>query len=133
VSWEKPRKNFTIRNNCYYQFIRPSWWNEDKSFWELHWQREFANVYLHGSITLRIIRLPVHMAFAHDVAAAMLMFQFKIILIRLFFLEHQHGSHGFCCIFLLNSPEAKNELSSLFRISATKMTAHYWDLFFWDL
>jgi hypothetical protein len=36
------------------------------------------------------------MAFAHDVAAAMLVFQFKRILIRLFFLEHQHGRHDFC-------------------------------------
>ena len=26
----------------------------------------------------------------------MLVFQFKIILIRLFCLEHQHGRHGFC-------------------------------------
>jgi hypothetical protein len=34
--------------------------------------------------------------FAHDITAAMLVFQFKIILIRLFCLEHQHGSHGFC-------------------------------------
>jgi hypothetical protein len=37
-------------------------------------------------------------AFAHDVTAAMLVFQFKIILIRLFCLEHQHGRHGFCWV-----------------------------------
>jgi hypothetical protein len=30
-------------------------------------------------------------AFAHDVTTAMLMLQFKRILIRLFCLEHQHG------------------------------------------
>jgi hypothetical protein len=38
----------------------------------------------------------MYRAFAHDVTAAMLVFQFKIILIRLFCLEHQHGRHGFC-------------------------------------
>ena len=37
-------------------------------------------------------------AFAHDVTAAMLVFQFKRILIRLFCLEHQHGRHGFCWV-----------------------------------
>jgi hypothetical protein len=37
-------------------------------------------------------------AFAHDVTAAMLVFQFKIILIRLFCLEHQHCRHGFCWV-----------------------------------
>jgi hypothetical protein len=38
-------------------------------------------------------------AFAHDVTAAMLVFQFKRILIRLFCLKHQHGrhAHGFNC------------------------------------
>ena len=35
-------------------------------------------------------------AFARDVTAAMLVFQFKRILIRLFCLEYQHGRHGFC-------------------------------------
>ena len=38
----------------------------------------------------------VYRAFAHDVTAAMLVFQFKRILIKLFCLEHQHGLHGFC-------------------------------------
>ena len=28
----------------------------------------------------------------------MLVFQFKIILIRFFCLEHQHGRHGFCWV-----------------------------------
>jgi hypothetical protein len=38
-------------------------------------------------------------AFAHDVTAAMLVFQFKRILIRLFCrLEHQHGRHDFCWV-----------------------------------
>jgi hypothetical protein len=37
----------------------------------------------------------LYRAFAHDVTAAMLVFQFKIILIRFFCLEHQHGRHGF--------------------------------------
>jgi hypothetical protein len=41
------------------------------------------------------------MAFAHDVAAAMLVFQFKIILIRLFFLEHQHGRHAMTFVELV--------------------------------
>jgi hypothetical protein len=44
-----------------------------------------------GKICVSIERLH----FAHDVTAAMLVFQFKIILIRLFCLEHQHGRHGF--------------------------------------
>ena len=38
----------------------------------------------------------LYRAFAHDVTADMLVFQFKIILIRLFSLEHQHGRQGFC-------------------------------------
>jgi hypothetical protein len=37
-------------------------------------------------------------AFAHDVTAAMLVLQFKIILIRLFCLKHQDGRHGFCSL-----------------------------------
>jgi hypothetical protein len=37
-------------------------------------------------------------AFAHDVTTAMLVFQFKIILIRFFYQEHQHGRHGFCWV-----------------------------------
>jgi hypothetical protein len=35
-------------------------------------------------------------AFEHDVTVAMLVFQFKIILTRLFWLEHQHGRHDIC-------------------------------------
>ena len=38
-------------------------------------------------------------AFAHDVTAAMLVFRFKIILIRVLdSFEHQHGCHGFCWV-----------------------------------
>jgi hypothetical protein len=37
----------------------------------------------------------VYKVFAHD-TAAMLVFQFKRILIRLFCLEYQHGRHSFC-------------------------------------
>ena len=42
------------------------------------------------------LEISAYGAFAHDVTAAMLVFQFKIILIRLICLEHQHGRHGFC-------------------------------------
>ena len=37
----------------------------------------------------------LYRAFAHDVTAAMLVFQFKIILIRLFCPEHQHAAMTF--------------------------------------
>jgi hypothetical protein len=38
--------------------------------------------------------------FAYDVTAAMLVFQFRIILIKLSCLEHQHDRHGFCQVGL---------------------------------
>jgi hypothetical protein len=48
------------------------------------------------NIILILISESSYRAFAHDVIAIMLVFQFKIILIRIFCLEHQHGRHGFC-------------------------------------
>jgi hypothetical protein len=50
----------------------------------------FANYFLKNYFA------KVYRAFAHDVTAAMLVFEFERILIRLFCLEHQHGRHGFC-------------------------------------
>ena len=46
------------------------------------------------------MQLLLYTAFAHDVTAAMLVFQFKIVLIRFFCLEHQHGCHGLCWVDL---------------------------------
>jgi hypothetical protein len=43
-------------------------------------------------------KITLDTAFAHDVTTPMLVFQFKIILIRPFCLEHQHGRHGFCWV-----------------------------------
>jgi hypothetical protein len=47
--------------------------------------------FIHKTFLSQAIRY-IYRAFAHDVTAAMLVFQFKIILIRLFCLEHQHGN-----------------------------------------
>jgi hypothetical protein len=43
--------------------------------------------------------------FVHDVTTAMLVFRFKIILIRLFCLGHQHGRHGLCrvCLWVMSA------------------------------
>ena len=53
-------------------------------------------------------------AFAHDVTAAMLMFQFKIIF---FCLEHQHGRHGFCMLSWSLGNECKRSIFKLYSMS----------------
>jgi hypothetical protein len=52
-------------------------------------------------------------AFAHDVIAAMLVFQFKRILIRLFCLEHQHGRHGFLLSWSQLGNECKRSIDEI--------------------
>jgi hypothetical protein len=50
------------------------------------------------SLTCRYINLFDETIEPRDVTAAMLVFQFKRILIRFFCLKHQHGRHGFCWV-----------------------------------
>jgi hypothetical protein len=65
-----------------------------------HWfqYRYFPYIGIPNILTNQVV-LWLCIAFAHDVTAAMLVFQSKIIFkIRLFCLEHQHGRHGFCWV-----------------------------------